>query len=102
MRLGIYSRLAKEGRYFMIQILKIIVLKIFSILPDSPFTDFFSSMDTDFLAYLNWFLPVDICADIMLTWLTCVVGVFLFFFARSVMNGIAGAVVKGISAGMVG
>lgn len=86
----------------MIQILKIIVMKIFSILPDSPFSDFFTDLDTGYLTYLNFFLPVDICANIMLTWLACVLGVFLFFFSRSVLNGIAGSVMKGISAGMVG
>ncbi len=86
----------------MIQILKIIVMKIFSILPDSPFSDFFTEMDTGFLTYMNFFLPVDICANIMLTWLACVLAVFLFFFARAVLNGIAGSVMKGISAGITG
>lgn len=86
----------------MIQILKIIVMKIFSILPDSPFSDFFTDLDTGYLTYLNFFLPVDVCANIMLTWLACVLGVFLFFFARAVLNGIAGSIMKGISAGMAG
>lgn len=84
----------------MIQILKIIVMKIFSVLPDSPFADMFANTDTGFLTYLNFFLPVDICSDIMLTWLACVLGVFLFFFARSVLNNVAHTVMKGIS-GMV-
>ena len=86
----------------MIQILKVIVMKIFSIRPDSPFSDLFSDMDTGFLTYMNFFLPVDICSNIMLTWLACVLAIFLFFFARSVLNGMASSIMKGISAGMVG
>lgn len=62
----------------MIEILKIIILKIFSILPDSPFRGFFLDMDTGFLEYLNWFLPLDICADMLLAWADCILIYFLF------------------------
>lgn len=86
----------------MIQILKVIILKIFSILPDSPFSDFFDQMNTDFLAYLNWFLPVDICSEIMLTWLVCIVGLFLYFFARSIFKNMLGGIAKGIAAAGLG
>lgn len=81
-------------------------MKIFSVLPDSPFSDMFTTMNTDFLTYLNFFLPVDICSNIMLTWLAAILGVFLFFFARAILNNVAHGVMKGISGmvtgGMVG
>ncbi len=86
----------------MIQILKIIIMKIFSILPDSPFSDFFTEMDTGFLTYLNFFLPVDICSNIMLTWLACVLGVFLYFFARNILNNVTHTIMKGISGVVAG
>lgn len=86
----------------MVQILKIIILKLFSILPDSPFSDMFMDADTSFLYYMNWFLPVDTCSTIMLGWLTCIVACYLFLFARFVLKNIVNTVMKGISAAGIG
>lgn len=55
----------------MINFIKIIILKIFSLLPDSPFSQYFAEMDTSFFQYLNWFLPLDICLNIFLAWIAC-------------------------------
>ena len=57
----------------MINLLKILILKLFSMLPDSPFTAYFESVDFSFYDHLNWFLPLDVCSDITKVWLVCVV-----------------------------
>ena len=61
----------------MIKLITILILKIFSILPDSPFSGFFADMDTGFLEYLNWFLPLDVCLNMMIAWVDCVLFVFI-------------------------
>lgn len=66
----------------MINILKIIVIKIFSILPDSPFSQFFEDMDTGFFEYLNWFLPLDTCLVMLLAWIDCVLIVFIILLVK--------------------
>lgn len=87
----------------MIQILKIIILKLFSILPDSPFSNVFDDMDASFFYYMNWFLPVDICSNIMLTWLTAITFCYVFLFAKFILKNVVQTVMKGISvAGMFG
>lgn len=60
----------------MITLLKILLLKLFTILPDSPLTAYFDGLDWSFTDYLNWFLPLDICANMMRAWLLCI----LFYY----------------------
>lgn len=70
----------------MLAIVKIILLGIFSILPDSPFSSFFTNMDTmGYLQFLNWVFPLDTCTYILFIWtlslpfvvIVCLVWVFL-------------------------
>lgn len=61
----------------MINLLKILLLKLFSILPDSPFAAYFDGLDWSFTDYLNWFLPLDVCSGMMKAWLLCI----LFYYA---------------------
>lgn len=78
----------------MINILKIVILKIFSLLPDSPFTDFFNSMDTSYLEYLNWFLPVKTCASIFTVWCECVAIYYLFCILKKVLSFVIEQIAK--------
>lgn len=56
----------------MINLVKIFILKLFSTLPDSPFASYFgSSSSAVYYEFLNWFLPVDICTQMLGTWLFC-------------------------------
>lgn len=57
----------------MILVLKVILLQLFSVLPDSPFTAYFEGLDWSFYDYLNWFLPLDNCSHMMSAWLLCIV-----------------------------
>lgn len=72
----------------MINLLKIFILQIFSLLPDSPFQEAFATMDTGFLPSLNWFLPVDICANIMLAWLDCILVYFVFVLIKNIVMAV--------------
>lgn len=62
----------------MINILKIFIIKLFSMLPDSPFTTYFESVDWSFYDYLNWFLPIDICSNMLLAWLVCMMVYYIW------------------------
>lgn len=71
----------------MISLVKLIVIAIFEILPDSPFREMFDELmiNFDFLPFLNWFLPFDICANMMLTWLDCILVYYLFVLVKKVV-----------------
>lgn len=62
----------------ILNLLKIVILGLFSILPDSPFGAYFESAEFTYYEYLNWFLPLDICIDIFRAWLACVVIYFIW------------------------
>lgn len=55
----------------MMNLIKIVLIKILGIFPDSPFTDLATDIDVIYLQYLNWFLPLDICLNLMLIWANC-------------------------------
>ena len=83
----------------MINILKIIILKVFSVLPDSPFQQAYADMDMSFFPSLNWFLPLDICANITLAWLSCILGFYIFMLIKGiVMTVIKSKVAKAVIA----
>ena len=56
-------------------------------LPSSPFRGMFdsASVDSSFLATLNWFLPFDTCANMMLTWLDCVMAYYVFVIVKKLL-----------------
>lgn len=66
----------------LINLIKILLLKILSLLPDSPFSDLFDEMDTSFFQYLNWFLPLDICLNIFLAWISAMLAVLLILLVK--------------------
>lgn len=71
----------------MISLVKLIIIAIFEILPNSPFRTMFDELmiEFDFLPFLNWFLPFDICANMMLTWLDCILVYYLFVLVKKVV-----------------
>ncbi|MDE7339275.1 MAG: hypothetical protein K2N80_01775 [Lachnospiraceae bacterium] len=71
----------------MINIIKIIFIAIFELLPTSPFQVMFDQLmiDFDFLPYLNWFLPFDTCATMMLAWLDCVLVYYAFVLVKKIV-----------------
>lgn len=83
----------------LINVIKIILLKLFSMLPDSPFQIAFAEMDTDFIPALNWFLPLDICANITLAWVACMLAFYVFMLIKGlVVSFIKSKIIKAVIA----
>lgn len=55
----------------MMELIKIILIKVLGLFPDSPFTGQEADIDIIYIYYLNWFLPVDICINLTLVWVNC-------------------------------
>lgn len=71
----------------MINLIQIVISAIFEILPDSPFRAMFDELmiEFDFLPFLNWFLPFDICANMMLAWLDCILIYYFFVMVKKIV-----------------
>lgn len=69
----------------MIDIIKSFLEKIYNVLPDSPFQSFFSEVDFDFIGWLNWFIPFDICFKITEVWVTAIAAYYLFSIVKKVV-----------------
>lgn len=72
----------------MISLIKMIIIAVFNLLPNSPFQQMFDSLmlDWDFMEYLTWFLPFDICANMMLAWLDCMLVYYVFMLSKKVIT----------------
>ncbi|MCI9314926.1 MAG: hypothetical protein HFI57_08070 [Lachnospiraceae bacterium] len=81
----------------MIKLLKILILAICSLLPDSPFAHMADEMDLDrtFLQYLNWFVPLDIMGTMMLAWLNCLLVYAVFFIVWQIIKLVIMFKIKG-------
>lgn len=64
----------------MINIVKIILLKIISVLPDSPFSAYLEEIDMTFFQFLNWVFPLDACVQIIYVWVLCFPFVIIFCY----------------------
>ena len=71
----------------MMSILKTIINAVFSLLPDSPFRGMIDSVlyEFDLLPNLNWFLPFDICSQMTLVWLDCILIYYLFVMVKKIV-----------------
>ena len=71
----------------MISLIKMIIIAVFNLLPNSPFQKMFDSLmlDWDFMEYLTWFLPFDICANMMLAWLDCMLVYYVFMLTKKIV-----------------
>ncbi len=61
-----------QGNINFIDALKIAVNGTLNRLPDSPFTEIIEGIDMSYIRYINWFVPLDTCADVMAAWIDCV------------------------------
>lgn len=71
----------------MISLIKMIIIAVFNLLPNSPIQQMFDSLmlDWDFMQYLTWFLPFDICANMMLAWLDCMLVYYVFMLTKKIV-----------------
>lgn len=78
----------------MVNLLKTVILKIISILPDSPISSYLDSVNADFFDYLNWFLPIDVCGMMFGTWLICIGVFYIYLLVRQIMKLIIEGIAK--------
>ena len=88
----------------MINILKVLIIAIFEMLPTSPFPSMFDTAfaNAEFLSYLNWFLPFDICANMMLAWLDCILIYYAFVIIKKIVLDILVDKIISIGGALIG
>lgn len=71
----------------ILALLSLIITALYAILPTSPIQKAIAEldMDTNMLAYLNWFIPFDNARDITLIWLNCILAYYAFTLAKKVV-----------------
>lgn len=63
----------------MVNLIKIVVMKLYGILPGSPFSHLIKGLEEfDFLPYLNWFVPFDLCTDVTILWCGALLVIYNF------------------------
>jgi len=66
----------------LVNLIKILLLKIFGLFPDSTFPEYMDGMDTTFFVYLNWFFPLDTILNMFLIWVNCILIVLVLMLAK--------------------
>lgn len=67
---------------WLINLIKILLIKLINMLPDSPFEQYMEETGFDFFQYLNWVLPIDNCINITLGWVDCMLVVFVIVLIK--------------------
>lgn len=82
----------------MIALIKWVILTIFNILPDSPFSHMVDELELnrDFLQYVNWFLPLDIVGNMIIAWLDCLLAYVIFYIVWKIIKLLIGLKLKGV------
>ncbi len=76
----------------MTQLLKIIVMKLYLVLPTSPFSSVADGIrNFEFLPYLNWFIPFDRCLEVTALWCVTLAAVYNFDFLKDIVRKIKDA-----------
>lgn len=71
----------------MIALIKAAMLRLYSILPGSPIKAAIeqTTLDGDFLSYLNWFVPFDTCTTITAAWISCILAYYVFMLVKDLI-----------------
>lgn len=69
----------------MLNIIKELFSKIYDVLPSSPFQTFWDNVNFDFVGWLNWFIPFDICFQITEIWAISIAAFYLFSIVKKVI-----------------
>lgn len=76
----------------MTRLLKIIVMKLYMVLPTSPFSSVADGIrQFDFLPYLNWFIPFDRCLEVTALWCAMLAAVYNFDVIKDIVTKIKNA-----------
>lgn len=75
------------GVIIMINALFNIFDSLLNLLPDSPFQSLNLSLSSsEFLGFMNWFLPIDRILSIMQLWLSAIIGFYVYKYARKYVS----------------
>lgn len=70
----------------MLEIVKSFFMKIYSLLPDSPFQSMFSDFNFDqYKGWINFFIPFDLCFKFTELWLAGIAAYYLFFLVKKIV-----------------
>lgn len=71
----------------MLKLLSILIIALYSILPNSPIQTALSDMEmgADILGWLNWFIPFDIARNITLVWLSCILAYYVYVMVKKII-----------------
>lgn len=72
----------------MLNIIKSFFMKIYDLLPGSPFQAFFADKSDvlgDFIGWLNWFIPFDLCFKITEAWVIAVAAYYIFVVIKKII-----------------
>lgn len=70
---------------WLIKFIKIILLLVLGLFPDTPFPDAVDGLDTTYLVYLNWFFPLDTCLNLFIVWVNCMLLILVIKIVWKIM-----------------
>lgn len=87
-----------KGLAYAAKILNKILFSFFSLFPDSPFGVYSEFIDRyDILKFLNYFVPFDICAEILSVWIAALTLFYAIGLVKKVINLVTGKIFSGIN-----
>lgn len=86
-----------KGLSYVAKLLNKILFSFFSLFPDSPFGIYSSFIDKyGMLKFLNYFIPFDVCAEILTLWISALAVFYGVSLVRKVINIAVGKIFSGI------
>lgn len=63
-----------------------IFAKVYNLLPDCPFGEFLKDnpISSEWLHYINWFIPFDLCFKITESWVIAIAVFYLFTIVKKI------------------
>lgn len=87
-----------KGLSYLAKILNKLLFSFFSLFPDSPFGVYSSFIDKyDILKFLNYFIPFDVCAEILTLWIAALTIFYGMSLVKKVINLATGKIFSGIN-----
>lgn len=65
------------------------VMSLLNILPNSPFElvlNYDDSTIREMLGFINYFIPFDVCSELLLIWISCVTAWYVYNFVKGTLS----------------
>lgn len=88
----------------MLNLIRMLFMAVFELLPDDPFREVIDGIvyDVDFLPTLNWFVPFDICSEMLLGWLDCILAYYVFIVVKKIVLDYVIGLAKSVTGAFAG